>query len=126
MNEKTVNINNFIGVYDNYITKQECNKAIKLYEDQNKFDNTVNRIGSEKSSILHKQDQQFFASPSNLEVWWESLKPMMLNFDLAWNHYLKNVGADEAYGCNFHFTDLKIQKTLPTEGYHLWHVEHGK
>jgi hypothetical protein len=27
--EKTVNINNFIGVYDNYITKEECNKAIK-------------------------------------------------------------------------------------------------
>ena len=30
MNDKTVNINNFIGVYDNYITKEECNKAIKL------------------------------------------------------------------------------------------------
>ena len=37
MNKKTVNIDNFIGVYDNYITKNECNKAIKLYEDQNKF-----------------------------------------------------------------------------------------
>ncbi len=31
--EKTVSINNFIGVYDNYITQEECNKAIKLYED---------------------------------------------------------------------------------------------
>ena len=31
MNEKTVNINNFIGVYDNYITPEECNKAIKLF-----------------------------------------------------------------------------------------------
>ena len=58
--EKTVNITNFIGVYDNYIPKQECNKAIKLYEDQNKFNNTLNRIAGEKSSILHKQDQQFF------------------------------------------------------------------
>ena len=36
-------ITNFIGVYDNYITKQECNKAIKLYEDQDKFNNTINR-----------------------------------------------------------------------------------
>ena len=35
--EKTVNINNFIGVYDNYITPQECNKAIKLFENENKF-----------------------------------------------------------------------------------------
>ena len=50
---------------------------------------------------------------------------MMVNFDLAWNHYVKNTGADEAYGGPFHFTDLKIQKTLPTEGYHVWHVEHN-
>ena len=56
--EKTVNITNFIGVYDNYITTEECNKAIQLYENQNKFDNTVNRIGGEQSSILDKQDQQ--------------------------------------------------------------------
>ena len=55
--DKTVNITNFIGVYDNYITKEECNKAIKLYEDQNKFNNTVNRIGFEKASVLQKQDR---------------------------------------------------------------------
>ena len=124
--EKTVNINNFIGVYDNFITKEECNKAIKIFEDNDKFNKTVNRIGSEKSSILKKQDQQFFAAPFNLEVWWENLKPMMLNFDIAWQHYLKNTGAGDAYACPFYFTDLKIQKTLPTEGYHVWHVEHGK
>ena len=33
MNEKTVNITNFIGVYDNYIMNEECNKAIELYEN---------------------------------------------------------------------------------------------
>ena len=126
MEQKKVNITNFIGVYDNYITKEECNKAIQLYEDQNKFNNTINRIAFEKSSILQKQDQQFFAAPNNVDVWWESLKPMMINFDMAWNHYIKNVGADDAYGVPFHFTDLKIQKTLPTEGYHVWHIEHGK
>ena len=123
--EKTVNINNFIGVYDNYITKDDCNKAIKLYEEQNKFNNTVNRIGGEKASVLQKQDQQYFAFGNNIDIWWEELKPMMLNFDLAWNHYVKNVGADDAYGVPFHFTCLKIQKTLPTEGYHVWHIEHG-
>jgi hypothetical protein len=124
--EKTVNITNFIGVYDNYITEQECNKAIKLYEEQNKFNNTINRIGGESASILQKQDQQFFAVPKNLNIWWESLKPMMVNFDLAWNHYVQNTGANDAYGVPFYFTDLKIQKTLPTEGYHVWHLEHGK
>ena len=126
MKEKTVSINNFIGVYDNYITKEECDKAIKLYEDQNKFNNTVNRIGGEQASILQKQDQQFFAAETNIDVWWEELKPMMFNFDIALKHYIENTGASDAYGVPFHFTCLKIQKTLPTEGYHVWHIEHGK
>jgi len=127
MNEKTVNINNFIGVYDNYITPEECNKAIKLYEDQNKFNNTINRIGGEKSPILQKQDQQFFAANGNVDFWWESLKPMILNFDIALKHYIENTGASDAYdGGPFNYTCLKIQKTLPTEGYHVWHIEHGK
>ena len=125
--EKTVNITNFIGVYDNYITKEECNKAIKLYEDQNKFNNTINRIGGEKSPILQKQDQQFFAANGNVDFWWESLKPMIINFDIALKHYIENTGASDAYdGGPFNYTCLKIQKTLPTEGYHVWHIEHGK
>ena len=125
MKEKIVNIDNFIGVYDNYITKEECDKAIKLYENENKFNNTINRIGSEKSSILKKQDQQFFAESNNLDVWWESLKEIMFNFDIAWKHYSQHTGANDVYGIPFHYTSLKIQKTLPTEGYHVWHVEHG-
>ena len=127
MNEKTVNINNFIGTYDNFITQQECNKAINIYEQQDKFNNTINRMPLENSSILKKQDQQFFAGAGNIDIWWEDLKPMMSNFDMAWQHYIKNTGAFAAYDEQpFHFTTLKIQKTLPTEGYHIWHLEHGK
>ena len=127
MQEKIFNVNNFIGVYDNYILKEECNKAIKLYEEQNKFNNTINRAAFEKASILQKQDKQFFALPNNIDMWWESLKSMMVNFDLAWNHYIKHVGAEDAYdGGPFYFTNLKIQKTLPSEGYHVWHIEHGR
>jgi len=89
--EKTVNINNFIGVYDNYITPQECNKAIKLFENENKFKRTLDRRQFENSNNLQKQE----------------------------------TGGDAAYDhCDFHFTQLKIQKTLPKEGYHQWHIEH--
>jgi len=126
MNEKKINIDNFIGVYDNYITKKECDKVIKLYENQNKFKNTLDRISFENVSILKKQDQQFFAKQDNLNLWWTELEPMILNFDMAFKHYTQNTGANEAYGVPFHFTSLKVQKTLPTEGYHLWHIEHGK
>ena len=126
MIEKTANITNFIGVYDNYILPEECNKAIQLYEDQNKFNNTFNRITSENASILQKQDQQFFMASNNIDVWWENLKPMMVNFDMALKNYLEQTGAKEAYKDPLHYTSLKIQKTLPTEGYHVWHIEHQK
>ena len=127
MNKKTVNIDNFIGVYDNYITKEECDKAVKLYEDQNKFHKTFSRIASEKTSILEKQDKQYFANGTNIDVWWEELKPLIFNFDIALKHYSENTGAFDAYDKEpFHYGTLKIQKTLPTEGYHTWHIEHNK
>tara|TARA_R110000803_G_scaffold44148_1_gene93591 strand:+ start:2090 stop:2686 length:597 start_codon:yes stop_codon:yes gene_type:complete len=127
MIEKTVSINNFIGVYDNYITKEECDKVIKLYENENKFNNTINRLEFENAPILEKQDQQFFAGSHNIDIWWEELKTLIFNFDVAWKHYEKNVGALQSYGQDsFDYTQLKIQKTLPTEGYHVWHLEHQK
>ena len=127
MLDKKVNITDFIGVYDGYITPDECNKVIKLYEEQDRFNKTLNRLGSEGAPILLKQDQQYFASGGNIEIWWEELKAMLFNFDIAWKHYQKNVGADMAYDIKeFFYTSLKIQKTLPTEGYHVWHLEHQR
>lgn len=124
MNEKTVNITNFIGTYDNYISNELCDEAIKLFEDENKFNNTVNRMIFEQSPIIEKQDQQYFASGNNIDVWWEKLKEMIVNFDLALKHYQQHTGINSCYS-KLHYTTLKIQKTLPTEGYHVWHIEHG-
>jgi hypothetical protein len=74
MNEKTVSINNFIGIYDGYITEAECKLAIQIFDDQNKFNKTLNRQTFEKASILNKQDQQFFAGGSNINVWHSRIK----------------------------------------------------
>ena len=126
MQEKTVNINNFIGVYDNYILPEECNRAIQLFENQNKFNNTFNRIKSENTPILKKQDKQFFMDFNNLDIWWEELKTIILNFDLALKHYLENTGAKGIFDHDLNYTNLKIQKTIPTEGYHVWHIEHQR
>ncbi len=72
-----------------------------------------------------KQDQQYFAGSDNIDIWFGELKSIMHNFDLAWKHYIKNTGAEEVFDEKFFYTGMKIQKTLPTEGYHVWHIEHG-
>ena len=50
---------------------------------------------------------------------------MIANFDQALHHYKNNTGLEAAYDTLF-YTHLKIQKTFPTEGYHIWHIEHNK
>ena len=124
MQKKEVNINNFIGVYDGYITEEECKKAIKLFEQQNTFEKTMNRQSYEKASVLYKQDQQLFMNHENITVWHEDLKVMIANFDMALKEYLNRTDIQEFHP-QFHYTTMKIQKTLPKEGYHIWHTEWG-
>jgi hypothetical protein len=125
--DKTVNINNFIGVYDGYITSEECERAIKLFEDEDKMRKTLNRSTSEKAPTLMKQDQQYFCTADQLDLWWKDLNVMIFNFEHAFKHYIEKTGAGAAYNdVPFHKGQLKLQKTLPTEGYHIWHVEYGK
>jgi hypothetical protein len=126
MNKKTQHIQNFIGVYDNYITEAECNKAIELFENQKKFNNTMDRRQFENAMLVEKKDMQYFVGSNNIDVWWTELKSLIFNFDMAFNHYIKETGADGVYpDGKFYFTQLKLQKTRPTEGYHVWHIEHG-
>ena len=126
MNNRKEKIENFIGIYDNYIPESMCDEAVKLFEERSKFNNTLTRLQSENSPTWMKKDTQFFCDEKNMDIWWDEIKPLILNCDFAFNAYDKNTGVREAYGGNaFHFTNLKIQKTLPTEGYHIWHVEHN-
>tara|TARA_R100001163_G_scaffold65760_2_gene64581 strand:+ start:1279 stop:1866 length:588 start_codon:yes stop_codon:yes gene_type:complete len=122
--EKTVNIDNFIGVYDGYITPASCDDAIKLFEDQNKFNKTINRISLQDKPITEIQDQQYFAAPGNINIWYKELQPILVNYEQAFRHYIQHTGAKDVCG-EFNYTVVKIQKTLPTEGYHVWHIEHG-
>jgi|TARA_R100001594_G_scaffold3922_8_gene14423 hypothetical protein len=120
-------ITNFIGVFDNYLPANECKKAIQLFEEQDKFNKTLDRMAFENSPYTEKKDKQAFLGPHNISFWWESIKPLIVNFELAFQHYNNKTGILNAYGIpHFHYTDIKIQKTLPTEGYHLWHIEHMK
>jgi hypothetical protein len=125
-NNKTQNISNFIGVYDNYITDEMCQYTIDLFENQSSFNQTMNRKDSENAPLLSKNDEQFFAEAGNIDVWHSTLRPLIFNFEMALKHYENATDVREAFDVpSFHYTNLKIQKTLPTQGYHVWHLEHN-
>ena len=124
MNNRKKEITNFIGIYDNYIPESACDEVIKFFEEQNNFNKTFSRLQFENAPHNMKKDKQYFASPDTINVWWERLKTLIVNCNLAFNEYNQATGIIDAYGGNdFHFGEVKIQKTLPTEGYHVWHVE---
>tara|TARA_R100001086_G_C11810587_1_gene251419 strand:- start:107 stop:703 length:597 start_codon:yes stop_codon:yes gene_type:complete len=126
MKEKEWKINNFVGIYDNYISEEDCKKAIKLFDEHEKFQMVFDRQQTDKTLKIKKQDKAMFAQESNMEVWLGDLENLMDNFNTAFDHYVTETSARELYDDKFFYTKIKIQKTLPTQGYHIWHIEHGK
>jgi len=124
--EKQANLSNFIGVYDNFISKEECDEVIKWYEQQHNFHNTLTRLQDENVPVTKKQDQLIFAQPTNFEIWWQDFKSVMTNFKSVLDHYVGETGIQEIYGTPLYFSQLRVQKTLPTQGYHIWHIEHAQ
>ena len=128
MQEKKVNIKDFIGVYDGYIPDQACDEAIELFNKYQEFNKVFSRFTSEGATQDRKDDKQLFCTGDVLtdqEFNVNTLKLLMINFDMALRHYYTETNVKK-YTAEDIITDhVKIQKTLPAQGYHVWHVEHA-
>lgn len=118
----------FIRVYDNAVSKQFCRGLIEYFEWCKQNNKTWDR--SAEALSLTKKDNSCLINP--LTYW---------DIDFAHNHlggYLEEFNAafwDNIYPSYINeFTSIssfgrhtihsyKIQKTLPSEGYHVWHCE---
>jgi len=122
--ERNIKIDKFIGVYDGFITESMCDEVIKYFESQNNMQKSFTRLSSENAPSLFKKDTTVEINQNNLEEWFPNFKSLLVNFDISLRHYIDNSGIKSAYDNNqFQYTIMRIQKTLPTEGYHVWHVE---
>jgi hypothetical protein len=79
---------------------------------------------SENTGPNKKNDLQLFCNPANITIWHKDLKVMIANFDIALKNYLMQTDITNLIG-NLSYEVIKIQKTIPGQGYHLWHVEHS-
>jgi hypothetical protein len=123
--KRHVELKNHIGIYDGYIPDIECDKAIQFFEKQNALNKAYDRLQSENANLNLKNDKAITLN-EHVDTWFEEFKPLLVNFDMALRHYQDATGVLTAYGIDgFKYTHLKIQKTLPTQGYHVWHLEHN-
>jgi hypothetical protein len=129
MQERKSSIKDFIGVYDGYIPDEACDQAIELFNKYQEFNKVFSRFSTEGATPDFKNDKQLFCGPDVLteqEFNINKLKALMINFDMALRHYYTETNVKK-YTAEDIITDyVKIQKTIPSQGYHVWHIEHGQ
>jgi hypothetical protein len=109
----------FIGIYENAFTLKECEDTIKLFENYHKTGYTYSRMNDFTS------DTAANIGPS-IELDWD---PGFINsfHDRFYNYIypIYNTRYITLQSLKKHRSKyIKIQKTCPTEGYHVWHCEH--
>ena len=123
-------IDNFIGIFDNVITHEECDNLISLYEESERLNYTIARrdTGYSQQQVDNKL---VVVNKPNLEksVLFNQQQIHVQKFVEAtfkcYFEYAKKYGVLESVAKHRFYDDIKIQKTKPSEGYHVWHCEHG-
>lgn len=128
MQERKSNIKDFIGVYDGYIPEEACDQAIELFKKYKEFNKVFTRFTSEGVTQDKKNDAHLFVDPETItdeKFSINQIKLLMVNFDVALKNYYAETNIKNYLDADIFTNYVKIQKTLPSQGYHVWHIEHG-
>jgi hypothetical protein len=110
----------FIGVYKNAYSKEFCNNIINIF-NQNPQHQHNRQILEETTPKIYKNDVALQNEAIPLEIHNEFITKF---FDKFYTYYTSEY--PELKYFSFHsINHFKVQRTLPTEGYHVWHSETG-
>ena len=125
--ERKSEFHQFIGLYKNWFKPENIQQFLDYYKYVESIKATSNRRQSEDANFLAKADNAisigyYHGHPTN-ELWADhSFHPFLkyINGSLLENYNMMfpGFGRPQSLSC-------KIQKTLPGEGYHIWHCEHA-
>ena len=123
-------INDFIGVFDGVFEKEYCDDLINKFEFYSTINKTQRRAEDGYNPV--NADNNVYFIMRNLQG---DTQTMMANFTFletfniklweCYDLYIKKYGVIKNLGRHQLNPDVKIQKTLPSEGFHVWHCEHG-
>tara|TARA_R110002050_G_scaffold113856_1_gene228965 strand:+ start:190 stop:762 length:573 start_codon:yes stop_codon:yes gene_type:complete len=103
-----------IGIYENSIPDEWCDKVIDYFNTNTSYSREV-----DPSKGYHNiRDQaSFLKDPLLIEQFHQSFQ---IYFDYYQYKYPEITPLNP-----FFISDYKLQKTMPTEGYHNYHIEYG-
>jgi hypothetical protein len=118
---------NFIGVYDNIYTEKFCDEVIETYEWAKSMGFTQSRQELEKGMPMSaKKDDSLFAADFHLQ---HASGELAKGFtDIFWTEGFSPYAEEYSESLNessdpYQLLTVKVQKTVPGEGYHRWHYE---
>ena len=122
-------ITDFIGVFDNAFSKEYCDSLIRKFDvlsETNKalfsrVDTGKNPMQMDNNMYFPIQDDETFTL--NKKVDW--LTEFSSRLWECYYEYAKRYGILQNVAKHGLDPNLKIQKTTPSEGYHVWHCEHS-
>lgn len=114
----------FIEVYEKAFSNEYCDKIIEFFKHAEESGLTVNRQDHDKALKINKEDLATYLPTYPIE---HTHKDFLTEFNnVFWNQCYKPYS--EKYSTLQTFDEhkiytMKIQKTQPGQGYHVWHAE---
>lgn len=124
MNSKYID---FIGMYDNVYPDGFCNHLIEEFERILKSGFCGNRQDSENAKKTFKEDYFYFLNLKNHSLSdfnnHSTINVFMEGLQNCFDEYVREY--DILNDLNLKCSSVKMQKTVPGAGYHVWHCEQG-
>ena len=122
-------IENFIGTFDNVFDEQYCKSIIDHFEKLNNFHKVRKRADVMGQPAIEQQTDVYYPLLENDSSFISANELMLQEFNIklqeCYQLYIKKYPVIETMGRHSLNLDVKIQKTIPGEGYHIWHCEHN-
>jgi hypothetical protein len=122
-------IENFIGTFNNVFDEQYCKSIVDHFEKLNNFHRVKKRADITGQPAIEQQTDVYHPLLENDSSFISANEVMLQEFNIklqeCYNLYIKQYPIIETMGKHRLNLDVKIQKTIPGEGYHVWHCEHN-
>ena len=120
-------IDNFIGIFDDVLTPEECQGVINYFEELDKHNLVVShkeyseqgKTARNDDSIFMFEPRVFHLPPTNF-----CLQTFTSKFWPCYQKYTEEYSALES-ASKHGIVGLRVQRTPPGGGFHQWHFENG-